>query len=567
MTTAIDNLPTVQREQGSAFNTVEITNQHELRLHALAVPNAYWHRERRFYVVDNPTSRAARAVMRLFPERVIEYPWLVDKAEEDYSGDEARPYDFASELGIHLDHAGFADGKALYAWQDIDAGYLNAILVRDEGIFVNWEPGLGKTVFTAATIQSRGWHKTVVVCRNDAKEAVWGRQLRELLGDTYEVFIIPNAKAKREAAIKRVSEWPSHAKPLVFVIHYEALTVVAGDRGKGDGWKPTGHWDGIVYDEGHRLASMNPNAPLKNAQKHKALMKLRRQCDFAVNLTGSGIQNHEEDLFGQLHFIQPRTYRAKWADWNDPFLDFVRVGEKRVCIGFKTDTLSAMRRELGVFTCYRKKRDVFPDMPDPLVNDIRLELLPAQRRAYEELRDNMWATVDERGVKAVNPISLLTKLRQFATYWPGLPSAKLDYAVGEMEDLPDEQFVVFTWFKEPGHALAERFGDEVVVVDGDVNIRHRPELLRRHELGQARILVGSIATLGESLNLQYCHEAIRLDRDWNPQVNSQTLQRLHRDGQQSLVTLHDLWAEDTVDTLRVFPTIVGKDSLRRALYG
>lgn len=552
------------------MNTVEITDQHELRSRALAVPGAYWHRERRQYVVDNPSSRAARAILRLFPERVLHYPSLVPMAEKDYGESHARPHDFANELGIEIDVGEFADGKVLYDWQDTDAGYLEKILERDQGVFVNWEPGLGKTICTAAFLRKMDWKKTIVVCRNDAKESVWKRQLSELLPHV-SLRVIPNPKRKREQMLEEIAAWPEHAKPLVFIIHYEALTVVAGDKGRGDGWVNLGvEWDALVFDEGHRLSSMNPNAPHKNPQRHKALMKLRKKMvKHAVNLTGSGIQNHEEDLFGQLHFIYPKSYKAKWADWNDRYLDFVNVGGQqgqKVCIGFQADKLPALRKELGVFTVYRKKSEVFPDLPDPLVVPLELDLYPDQRKVYEQLRDEHWATVEGEGIRSVNPISLLTHLRQVATYWEGLNSVKLDVAQAEMDELPDEQFVVFTWFKQPGRALAERYGDEVVVVDGDVNIRHRPELLRRHERGLARILVGSIATLGESLNLQYCSEAVRLDRDWNPQVNQQTLDRLHRDGQLGRVTLRDLWARETVDMLRVFPVIQGKQSLRRALY-
>jgi hypothetical protein len=561
---------------GTAYNTVEITGQHELRALALAVPNAYWHRERGRYVVENPSSRAARAILRLFPERVIEHPELVTKAEEDYTGDDARPYDFASELNIQLDVGTFKDGKNLYDWQDTDGGYIAAIMERDEGAFINWEPGLGKTVVTAAFIKKFGWRKTIVVCRNDAKQSVWEDQLRELLGNAVELVVIPNAKAARDRTLDTIANWPQHAKPFVFIIHYEALRVVAdagekGLGGRGKGWTRVAGEDGfdaIVYDEGHRLSSLNPNVPKKNAQSHKALMYLRKNhVRNALNLTGSGIQNHEEDLFGQLHFMKPKTYRAKWADWNDRYLDFVKVGERRVCIGFQADKIPQLRKEMGVFTVYRKKREVFPDLPEPIIVPRHLELYPDQRRAYNEMRDNFWTTIEEEGLKAASPVAQMTRLRQIATYWPGLDSIKIDTAIGELEETPDEQFVIFTWFKEPGHALAERYGDDCIIVDGDVPIRHRPELLRRHQTGQARILVGSIATLGESLNLQYCSEAIRLDRDWNPQVNKQTLDRLDRDGQHNRVTLRELWAKDTVDTLRVFPRLVGKESLRRALYG
>jgi SNF2 family DNA or RNA helicase len=106
-----------------------------------------------------------------------------------------------------------------------------------------------------------------------------------------------------------------------------------------------------------------------------------------------------------------------------------------------------------------------------------------------------------------------------------------------------------------------------VVVDGDVPATERSARLERHRAGDARVLVGSIATLGESLNLQYCHEAVRLDRHWNPGVNAQTEDRLYRHGQANTVTLRDLVAKDTVDELRVAPRIKDKESLRKAVFG
>jgi SNF2 family DNA or RNA helicase len=63
------------------------------------------------------------------------------------------------------------------------------------------------------------------------------------------------------------------------------------------------------------------------------------------------------------------------------------------------------------------------------------------------------------------------------------------------------------------------------------------------------------------------HEAIRLDRAWNPEANGQTNDRLHRNGQQARVTLRDLWTKDTVDTLLVAPNLASKESLRKAVFG
>lgn len=551
--------------------TIELTSDHRYRQKALAVPGAYWSRERNAYAVDNPTPRAAAAIIALFPEALVEQPELTGIRDRDYG--DARPHDFATGLGIRL---GLEDGalgtKRLYDWQDVDAGYLRAILERDKGAFVGWDRGLGKTVITAAFIRKLNAQRTLVVARNDAKAPVWFAQLGEMLPD-YDIVVLPNEAKKREKALYYIMDgrhFFSPLKPLVLIVHYEALALIAGSKGdvkgRGTGWDKLGKWDLMAFDEGHRLASYNPNSK-KNTQMGKALSRLRKHhVDMALNLTGSSIMNHPDDLFGQLHFLYPDIYRAKYADWHDRYVDTVFDGNRNVVIGFKHDKLPELRKELGVFMVYRTKDEVF-DLPPLIHQNIELDLYPEQRRVYDDMRDKFWAKLEEGGIKAVNPLAQMNLLRRIATYYPGVESAKLDFAYNELMEEPDEQFVVFTWYKEPGRALAERLGDEVVVVDGDVPVRHRAELLRKHEKGQARILVGSIATLGESLNLQYMHEAIRLDRDWNPQVNAQTIDRLYRHGQKSRVTLRDLWSKNTVDTLRVKPNLASKESLRRAVFG
>jgi len=469
----------------------------------------------------------------------------------------------------------------LYDWQDTDGGYMQAILERDKGAFVTWDRGLGKTVISAAFIHKLASRRTLIAVRNDAKDAVWRTQLEALL-PRHAVLVLPDSTqtAKRDKMLKWIEERKTDLpESLVFIIHYQAIRTIAGDdttnhrdgtvgviKSGGDGWKRLGQWDMMIYDESHRLASYNPNSR-KNTQEGRALSKLRRKyVDKAVNLTGSAVMNKPDDLFGQLHFLYPERYRAKWADWNDRFVDYVEDGQRKHPIGFRLDKLPELRRELGVFMVYRKKSEVF-DLPEIINQSIELDLYPKQRRAYNQMRDEFWAQLDEGGIKSVNVLDQMNKLRRIATYYEGLDSIKLDFALQEIEEESDEQFVVFTWYKAPGRALAERLGDDVVVVDGDVPAKARQDALSRHKAGKARVLVGSIATLGESLNLQYVHEAIRLDRHWNPEVNGQTVDRLHRHGQEERVTFRDLWAKDTVDTLRVRPNLAGKEGLRKALFG
>lgn len=549
---------------------VDLTDDHALRQRALAVPDAFWDKPTGQYCIINPSPRAARAAIALFPDVLNRHPDLADVSNRGLEN--VRPTDYASQVGIRLEVGKLGDSVELYGWQDIDAGYMHAILERDGGANVLWSRGLGKTTVSAAFIKKLEAQRTLVVCRNDAKAPVWRAQLGELLPD-HHVVVLPNVKAKRERVIQAWSD-PKYRTPGagtlgdILVIHYEALALIAGDQGRGKGWDKLGDWDLMIFDEGHRLASMNPNSPSKNTQMGKGTMKARKRAKLSVNLTGSAIMNHPEDLFGQLHYLFPDRYKAKWRDYNDRFLDYVDIGGGRqFCIGFKEEALPQLRDELGVFTVFRTKDEVL-ELPPPDPREIVLDLEPAQRKAYEDMRDQFWADVEgSKALMAGSVLAQLNHLRQIATWTEGLPSAKLRFALSEIEEEPDEQFVVFTWFKAPGRALAEMLGDQAVVVDGDVPAAQRAVALERHKRGDARVLVGSIATLGESLNLQYCHEAIRLDRAWNPATNDQTFDRLYRNGQNRTVTFRDLVARDTVDELRVKPILTSKDSLRKAVFG
>jgi hypothetical protein len=569
--------------EAPASLTVELSKEHRHRTKALAVPGAYWSREYQAYRVDNPDARAAGAIMALFPEALIEYPEIM--AIRDAAHGKARPHDYATDLGLRLWWSG--GDKTLYDWQSTDLGYLTEIIKRDGGAHIGWDRGLGKTVASAALTEALGAQRTLVVCRNDAKEAVWLKQLQEVLPD-HRILVLPDStqKAKQvkmmlllaeEALIRQRSETPIN--PLVLIVHYQAIRTIAGDKtvqhrggdvsttkAGGDGWDRLGHWDLMVYDESHRLASYNPNSS-KNTQEGKALARLRRKhVKYALNLSGSGVMNHPDDLFGQLHFILPHIYKTKWADWNDQFVDYVKVGPRKTAIGWRLDRLADLHKELGVFMVYRSKEEVF-DLPPLIHQDIELPMLPAQQRAYDQMLEEFWALVEGGGLIATSAMDQLNKLRQIATAWPDLPSAKLEFAVNEIEESPDDQFAVFTWYKRPGRLLADRLGDQAVVVDGDVSKKDRVANLAAHERGDARVLIGSIATIGESLNFQYCHEAIRLDRAWNPGVNDQTRDRLYRNGQEARVTFRDLWTPNSVDTLRVRPNLMSKESLRKALYG
>lgn len=551
---------------------IPLTDDYTRRHMAMAVPGSLWDADRKTWVLADPTPRAAAVALRIFPELIFEHPVLGEL--RDSLNQDVRPFDNATPFDTHVAaelvrQNLFEDGgKEFFEFQSLDLGYVTAVMREHGSAYIGWERGLGKTLGTCALIEELDARRVMIVCPNTAKQSVWGDELEKWC-PWLTVFVLPNEKTKRERMLKRVAEC---GEPCALIVHYEALPIVAGKKkvGRntqiGRGWDRVGTFDIVVADEAHRIKD-------PNAQMSKALKKV--PTTFKLALSGSIIQNHAEELFSVLQWLFPATYRAKWRDWNDRYIDYIDGPFGKLCVGVKLERVEEMRRELGVFMVYRRKEDEL-DLPPKTYETLMVELTPTQRQAYNDLLRTCEAELDDgTRIKAAEGLVMLGRLRQVASGLDLLServsdSSKLDLAVDLIADDPDSAYVVFGWYKASCHALAERLtakGIESFVVDGDVPQTDRAEYIARFQAGEGRVFIGTLATLGESVTLHRANKVIRLDRAWNPALNTQAEDRVQRIGQTRNVTVTDIVAKDTVDEVRVLPVIAGKEALRRLILG
>jgi SNF2 family DNA or RNA helicase len=542
--------------------TVIITNDYLDRVKARSVPGAVFDHQAHAWVLEQPTARAAAVALRLFPGLGTEYPELLGL--RDQLAQDARPLDRATAYGKPIEAARTRDalaalGWSLYDYQALDAGYLVDVIKQHGAAYLGWQMGLGKTLAACAIADELDAKLTLVVAPNTAKFAVWEPELARFM-PWAETVVLRNSKKHRALDLGYARQVAASGRPLVLVVHYEALKIEL------TALNALGPWDLVVCDEVHRIA--NPKT-----QMTRALKKVKARAK--LGLSGSIIQNHAEELFSPLQWMFPSVYRARWRDWNDRYLDYVDGGYGKICIGVKPDRLEQMQAELGVFMVYRTKDEVL-DLPERTEITRKVQLNPAQRKAYDELR-RTYATQLESGetITATDGLTLLTKLRQVAT---GLDvvsgelvdSSKLDIAVEMIEDNPDEAFVVFSWFKAPIYSLEQRLqarGVECYCVTGDTKQVDRAAFIQGFQSGHRQVFAGTLSTLGESVTLHRAQNAIFLDRSWNPANVQQACDRIHRIGQKQPVTITYLEAQDTVDELRVTPLLNEKTALRAAILG
>ena len=563
---------------------ITLTEEWNRQAAARAVPGAYF--DGQAWVLEHPTARAAVVALKLFPHLMHTEPELVELRDSTLLN--AKPVDYAGQLGLRilaprvrhqmnnrgwfLQHAKALPLDAGADYQEVDLGYAAACLREHKGFYLGWARGLGKTVGTAALIDELDCQSTLVVAPNTSKASTWAAEL-EWATPWLEVIVLANDAKQRVHCLERAQRLHREGSPFVLIVHYEALGVIAGRKevkGKktkqlGDGWKKLKiTWDLVAADEGHRLA--NPDTI-----QSRAANKIPRSASLV--LSGSVFQNKWEELFGPLRFLFPTRYKSRHRDFNDRFLDYVENGYGKICVGVLPDRIDALRDELGRFMVVRDKEN------KAIANTEYVQLSPGQRKVYTELAETLLAHLPNgERIKSSDGIALLTRLRQVATgldvFDPQVvrDSSKLEATVATIKKYWDrgDDYVVFGWYKPSLAALAARLAESGIdtwVIDGDVPQKDRGPIITAFQNGQKRVLLGTISTMGESINLQRANHVIRVDRCFNPAMNQQAVDRVDRQGQERECYLTDIVAENTVDDLVVLPNLANKDALRAVVFG
>lgn len=592
---------------------------------ARKVPGAIYSPEERAVILPSPTPRAATVALALQPSIAINHPELVEL--RDAAIQDVTPVDNATRLQLHIDapvvHQLLLDqgfdwlefdhgvnepvvfqrkctpkdcplgetlpipcGKCyedVYPNQDTDLGYAAAMLNKVHAFQLGWARGYGKTLGTAALIEANHYRSVVIAPPNSAKFDTWVRELEHYL-PSHQVVVMGNKGPEHRAGVmQRCKELYAAETPFVLVLHHEAIALVAGKKprpsGRGstilDGWKKLKiQWDLKVVDESHRLKTAGKIA---GSQFHRAACKI--PATNALALTGSLFENDWEELYGPLHFLLPSRYAEPWADWNLRHFEYVE-GYGKVNVGPLEGHAQAIRDELGVFTIVREKLDRAEH------TSIVVDLSPGQYKAYTELVETMFSRLeDDTLVFAEIGVVQLTRLRQVATGLNLLSaevddSSKMDAAVARVAKYPDHDFFIATWHKEAAYALARRFetlGHPTFVVTGDVGDKERVRRIAASReavaermdapWGKPVIVIGTIATLGESINLQHLNHVIRVELSFNPALNRQVVDRVDRTGQTRDVYCDDILANGTVDMTVTAPNLANKNATRAFLLG
>lgn len=305
-----------------------------------------------------------------------------------------------------------------------------------------------------------------------------------------------------------------------------------------------------VLDEAQQIK--NPEAKVT-----QACCAIQAECRLA--LTGTPIENRLLDLWTLFRFLMPGLLgsRRRFEEAvENPSAEFRAAFEER------------LRQQIMPFILRRQKDKVGTDLPPKVEMDLVCPITELQRQTYEnllnrgreELGDDLQSAMH---TQSMHFFALLTRLRQ-ACCDPGLvpevqadilQSGKIQMLLTRLEEALGgdgaRKVVIFSQFvgllKRLKPLLKKAFPKVALLeLSGETKDRAKPVDTFQEVKGPAVILV-SLRAGGTGITLHAADYVFLLDPWWNPAVESQAVDRVHRIGQDRRVFVYRMITEGTIE--------------------
>lgn len=388
------------------------------------------------------------------------------------------------------------------------------------------EMGLGKTLQVLSLMAARPMRDrpSLIVCPASVVP-VW----REEISKFFPELAVDVLKTGNDFSVNKA--------PVIWLCSY---TQLRKHRGLLDSFE----FGYAVLDEGQFIK--NPDA--KVTQTCFAVRSRHR-----IVLTGTPLENRQLDLWSIFRFLLPGLLGSRSSF--EGSLNADREG-----------TLTRLRAQLAPFILRRTKKEVAQELPPKVEMDLICPLTDVQRAEYaricteglERLGDDVGSAMRE---KSFGFLALLTRLRQTCCDPDMLPwlkapltdSGKINLLVEKLAEIvgSGHKVVIFSQFvmllDRVRAALVQNFPElPRYELTGMTLDRLKPVQAFQGAPGAAAMLV-SLKAAGTGITLHAADYVFLLDPWWNPAVEAQAVDRVHRIGQTNTVFVYRMVTAGTVE--------------------
>ena len=396
--------------------------------------------------------------------------------------------------------------------------------------------GLGKTIQAAAALRhvwetsEERLHSLVVCPKSVIKH--WARELRRCDPrlHIYE-YIGPNRDRdiwKRSYPGVAISTYATTARDVDIISQVPLLF--------------------LVLDESTKIK--NPGT--QRAQAVKSLNAAHRAA-----LSGTPVENRPAELWSVFDFLM-RGHLGRYGTFQREFETPILEGSEAAA--------EKLGQRLGPFVLRRRKDQVEGDLPDRVPMNEWVDLTEEQRNLYVAIQNRDAEPVRRslaQGAQINYPgiLAILTKLKQVCDH-PALITHEFKPVEGRSEKFDrimelilevvegGEMAVLFSqWLRMLDLFQQALEGEDIswVRLDGSTPWRVRQRRIDRFNDRRVDVALCSLKAVGHGVNLTAGNHVFHVDRWWNPAVEDQATDRLHRIGQKSTVFVHHVQTSDTLE--------------------
>jgi SNF2 family DNA or RNA helicase len=205
----------------------------------------------------------------------------------------------------------------------------------------------------------------------------------------------------------------------------------------------------------------------------------------------------------------------------------------------------------------RTKAEVLPDLPQLMRKFQHVELDRKLNKAYDEalkeLDDLMYNEEMDGMQKSSNMLAIMNKMRQITGI--SKVAEAVDFVTEHLLS-NERKIVIFTHHLAVATMLKEKLDNwladggysKCLHMNSSLNADERQNLVVKFkDDNNSRVMIASTLAAGEGLNLQFCSDAVMLERQWNPANEEQAEGRFHRFGQLNAVSVTYMIASETID--------------------
>lgn len=396
-------------------------------------------------------------------------------------------------------------------------------MARNGSCILADDMGLGKTLeaLTVAAIDYQNGHaKRFLVIAPGTLKANWEVDIEKFT--RFTSMILAGTPKQREKQLAKFAESDTQ----FLITNYEQIEKHV-DELNAIGF------DNLMIDEAHNLRN-------RTAKRTKAVKKLMFSHR-VIPMTGSPLLNNVEELWTLLNMVRPADFPKYWPYRNR----YVVFGgfEGRQVVGVKNE--AELHTLLSNVMLRREKADVI-DLPEKLYTQVWVDLLPVQRKLYDEALRDEQITIpgDPNPMQIENVLTRFLHLKKIigsAATIDGYEdeSAKLDAFVERTKQTIEagHPVVVFTQFRLILALAAKRLRDAGIPVHemhGDVLQGDRVPLVEQWsqeaKAGKPGVMLSMFQVGGVGLNMTASSYIFLIDRLYVPKLNEQAVDRCHRIG-------------------------------------